>query len=60
MTTRAGQGILEVDEWAASPFSEDDQIFDEEDRVRPVHPVYVIPQEKVEAARQYFVAKSGF
>lgn len=60
MSTRAAEGISEVDEWAASPFSEDEQIFDEEDRVRPVHPVYVIPQDTVEAARRYFTAKPGF
>lgn len=60
VSIRAAEGIVEVDGWAASPFSEGQQIFDEEDRVRPNHPVYVIPQDKVEAARRYFTAKPGF
>ncbi|KAK0385321.1 hypothetical protein NLU13_7797 [Sarocladium strictum] len=60
VTTRADGGILDTDEWAASPFSEGKQIFDEEDRVKPVHPVYVIPKDKAEAARQYFMMKTGF
>jgi protein farnesyltransferase subunit beta len=37
-----------------------EQIFDEEDRVATVHPVYVIPQHKVEDMQSYFSSKHGF
>jgi hypothetical protein len=57
---RAGEGLSETDKWAASSYHEGVQIFDEEDRVGPVHPVYVIPQNKVEAAQLYFRGKAGF
>jgi protein farnesyltransferase subunit beta len=60
VTARAGEGVPDVDEWAASLFSDGEQIFDEEDRVKPVHPVFVIPQDKADAVRQYFMAKAGF
>lgn len=39
---------------------EGEQIFDEEDRVATMHPVYVIPQHKVDEIRRYFGEKAGF
>lgn len=48
------------DSWTVSPYMEGDQIFDEEDRVATVHPVYVIPQHKVQEIQQYFTSKTGF
>lgn len=50
----------DMDEWVVSPFAEGKQIFDDGDRVTPLHPVYVIPQEKVNAVREYFLSKQGF
>ncbi len=46
--------------WTVSPYPEDTQIFDRKDQLRPIHPVYAIPQEKQETARDYFAAKEGF
>lgn len=43
-----------------SPYMEGEQIFDEEDRVATVHPVYVIPKHKVEEIQNYFASKHGF
>lgn len=49
-----------ADEWEAMPYLEDEQIFNEDDRVGTTHPVYVIPQHKVEAAWEYYASKPGF
>lgn len=46
--------------WDVEPCVEGDQVFDEGDRVRPSHPVYAIPQERVEAITGYFGEKPGF
>lgn len=46
--------------WAVFPFVDGDQVHDDKDRVRPIHPVYAIPQECKNAMRGYFVAKPGF
>lgn len=50
----------DADEWVYSLFKDGEQIFDEEDRVKPVHPVYVIHPDKMRAVRQYFQNKPGF
>jgi protein farnesyltransferase subunit beta len=49
-----------TDTWQATPYTEEEQIFEEDDRVGTTHPVYVIPQHTVEEAQQYFAAKVGF
>ncbi|KAK3316279.1 terpenoid cyclases/protein prenyltransferase alpha-alpha toroid [Apodospora peruviana] len=48
--------------WSVSPLylDEDEATFNQEDRVRPIHPVYAIPQETASAMREYFLAKEGF
>lgn len=50
--------------WKASPFpfkgKEGVQVFEEEDRVSTVHPVYTIPADRVEKIKAYFRAKTGF
>ncbi|KAL1857000.1 hypothetical protein VTK73DRAFT_8158 [Phialemonium thermophilum] len=46
--------------WTVSPYRDEPQIFDERDRLLPVHPVYVIPQSSQESIRDYFLAKQGF
>ncbi|WZH48854.1 terpenoid cyclases/protein prenyltransferase alpha-alpha toroid [Fusarium acuminatum] len=48
------------DSWSVTPYMDGKQIFDEEDRVATVHPVYVIPQHKVEGMQSYFTSKQGF
>lgn len=46
--------------WEVAAFEEGEQIFDEADRVGPTHPVYAIPQDRVEAITGYFGSKAGF
>ncbi|KJR89867.1 protein farnesyltransferase subunit beta [Sporothrix schenckii 1099-18] len=50
--------------WKASPFPFSDeggmQVFDEEDRVCTVHPIYTISAERVDQIQAYFRAKVGF
>ena len=35
------------------------QIYDEKDRVKTVHPVFVVPEGVAEATRAYFATKGG-
>ena len=37
-----------------------EQIFDSKDRIKPIHPVYAIPQQNVRAVKKYFGDKGGF
>lgn len=47
--------------WAAEDAPEDgDRVWDEEDRVGKINPVYVLPEGVAEAARRYFEEKVGF
>lgn len=50
--------------WKASPFpfigEEGVQVFDEEDRVATVHPIYTISADRVDQIQAYFRAKVGF
>ncbi|SPO04965.1 related to RAM1 - protein farnesyltransferase, beta subunit [Cephalotrichum gorgonifer] len=55
--TQVPGGLLK---WNVSPCTEGEQVFGEGDRVLPVHPIYVIPQGKVDAITEYFGKKSGF
>lgn len=48
------------DTWAASPYMKGEQIFDEEDRVCAIHPVYALPQHTVDEVQQYYRSKPGF
>lgn len=57
---RPHEADVKGDSWSATPYMEGEQIFDEEDRVATVHPVYVIPQHKVEDMQNYFSSKHGF
>jgi len=47
-------------QWKVSAYTEEVQIFDEQDRVNPVHPVYTIPERCVTEMKSYFAAKQGF
>jgi protein farnesyltransferase subunit beta len=46
--------------WTSEPIIEDSQIFDEKDRVTPLHPIFVIPEGVAEKTRAYFSSKGGF
>lgn len=46
--------------WAVLPCLDGLQVFDNKDRVRPIHPVYAIPQQCVKAMRGYFGERQGF
>ncbi|KAB2579536.1 Prenyltransferase/squalene oxidase [Lasiodiplodia theobromae] len=47
--------------WAAEDAPEDsDRVWDEEDRVGKINPVYVLPEGVAETARRYFEEKVGF
>lgn len=60
VAARTHEAIVAGDSWSVSPYMEGEQIFDEEDRVATVHPVYVIPKHKVEEIQNYFASKEGF
>ncbi len=46
--------------WAVLPYLDGPQVFDNKDRVRPIHPVYAIPQQNVRVMKEYFAEKPGF
>ncbi len=46
--------------WAVLPYLDGLQVFDNKDRVRPIHPVYAIPQQSVRAIKGYFEDRQGF
>ena len=47
-------------QWTSEIFVEESQIYDEEDRVRTLHPVFVISEGAAEEMRAYFSSKGGF
>jgi protein farnesyltransferase subunit beta len=47
-------------QWTSEPNIEESQIYDEEDRVGTLHPVFVIPEGIAEKTRAYFASKGGF
>ncbi|RYO75532.1 hypothetical protein DL764_010415 [Monosporascus ibericus] len=46
--------------WDVSPLVNDIQVFDEDDRINPIDPVYAIPQSRREDIIAFFTAKQGF
>lgn len=46
--------------WSVSPYLDEVQVFDEQDRLVPLHPVYAVPAECVADITAYFGAKQGF
>jgi len=46
--------------WTSNIISDDTQIYEEVDRVRTLHPVFVIPEGAAEATRAYFSSKGEF
>lgn len=59
LTVDAEEPALEAFTWTVSPYSED-QIFDEQDRIHPIDPVYTIPERCVRDIKRYFAEKQGF
>lgn len=47
-------------QWTAEHYVETTQIYDEEDRVGTLHPVFVIPEGVAEETRAYFASKGTF
>ncbi|KAF5134521.1 Protein farnesyltransferase subunit beta [Metarhizium anisopliae] len=60
ISARVDAAMLDGDRWSVAPFTSGEQIFEESDRVETTHPVYVIPQHKVDACQQYFTSRPGF
>lgn len=46
--------------WTAEDADEEGRVWDEEDRVGKINPVYVLPWGKAEEARRWFEDKVGF
>jgi protein farnesyltransferase subunit beta len=57
---RPDANVLGTDQWIVAPHTEGEQIFNEDDRVCTTHPVYAIPQHKVQGIMDHFASKSGF
>lgn len=60
VSARADETVMGGDGWAASPYMVGEQIFDEQDRVTALHPVYVVPQHKIDDIKEHFMLKRGF
>lgn len=63
----ANTGVVDEDtivaapeSWSVSPYLDEMQVFDERDRIKPLHPVYAIPAECVADIKAHFDAKQGF
>lgn len=46
--------------WSSDPDIVEDQIYDEADRVKPLHPIFVIPEEAVVQIHTHFLNKQNF
>ncbi|KAM0521169.1 hypothetical protein ACHAPE_002642 [Trichoderma viride] len=60
VASRADEALLGDDVWEVLPHTKGEQIFDEDDRIGTIHPVYAIPQHSVDTIRSYFSSKEGF
>ncbi|CAG8957238.1 hypothetical protein HYFRA_00009440 [Hymenoscyphus fraxineus] len=54
------ENLTSAYQWTSEVIAEEPQIFDEEDRVKTLHPVFVIPEGVAEETRAYFASKGGF
>lgn len=54
-----GQPYLNTS-WSVTPYLDEAQIFDEQDRLVPLHPLYALPVGCVADIKRYFDAKPGF
>ncbi|ROV87474.1 hypothetical protein VSDG_09796 [Cytospora chrysosperma] len=57
---KSGQQPALPASWSVSPYLDEVQIFDDQDRIAPLHPVYAIPAECVADIKSYFERKQGF
>ena len=58
--TEMGGNLASPYQWTCEPFDGEVQIYNEEDRVGTLHPVFVIPEGAAEQTRAYFASKGGF
>ncbi|KAF7957540.1 hypothetical protein EAE96_003117 [Botrytis aclada] len=58
--TESSGTLVSPYQWTAEPYVETTQIYDEEDRVGTLHPVFVIPEGVAEETRAYFASKGTF
>lgn len=59
MLAGGGQPYLSTS-WSVMPYLDEAQIFDEQDRLAPLHPLYALPVGRVADIKRYFDAKPGF
>ncbi|KAJ4422219.1 CAAX farnesyltransferase (FTase) subunit beta [Gnomoniopsis sp. IMI 355080] len=60
MDEKAAAAAAALAPWSVSPDLDGVQVFDEQDRIAPLHPVYAVPAECVADIKAYFGAKQGF
>ena len=46
--------------WNVEPYVGESQVYEEEDRVATLHPIFVVPEGVAEATRAHFTSKGGF
>ncbi|EPE27026.1 Terpenoid cyclase/Protein prenyltransferase [Glarea lozoyensis ATCC 20868] len=59
-STERPETLSSAYQWTSEFLFDEEQIFDEEDRVLTLHPVFVIPEGIAEQTRAYFASKIGF
>ncbi|KAG9228979.1 CaaX farnesyltransferas-like protein beta subunit Ram1 [Amylocarpus encephaloides] len=47
-------------QWTSEILADESRVYEEEDRVQTLHPIFVIPEGVAEKTRAYFMAKGGF
>jgi len=47
-------------DWKVAPLPEVAHLLDEDDLVKPIHPVFVVPWGRAEQTREHFEGKVGF
>ncbi|CAN8098096.1 unnamed protein product [Discula destructiva] len=60
MDDKATAAAAALATWSVTPYLDEAQVFDEQDRLVPLHPVYAVPAECVADIKAYFGAKQGF
>ncbi|KAF3761291.1 terpenoid cyclases/Protein prenyltransferase [Cryphonectria parasitica EP155] len=58
--TTAAAASAALASWSVSPHLDEVQVFDEQDRIAALHPVYAVPISCVTDIKAYFAAKQGF
>lgn len=60
MDDKATAAAADLATWSGSPYLDEVQVFDDQDRLVPLHPVYAVPAECVADIKAYFGSKQGF